>query len=126
MPIKISPALKRAYHLNYIASPDTRMKLRVRGQCAWAIKSGKLTRLPCESCGATKSEAHHEDYSKPLEVKWLCRKCHGAAHRKSHCIHGHALTDDNVFTAPGVRQCRTCGRERCQRRYRQQNKQPQL
>lgn len=34
----------------------------------------------CESCGEAKPlDGHHEDYSKPLEVVWLCRPCHHAA-----------------------------------------------
>lgn len=47
-----------------------------------AIRSGKIIRLPCEVCGNKKSEGHHFDYSKPLEVRWLCRKHHGEVHRK--------------------------------------------
>lgn len=36
----------------------------------------------CEKCKAVaKTEGHHTDYSKPLEVAWLCRKCHRAEHR---------------------------------------------
>jgi hypothetical protein len=31
---------------------------------------------PCVACDSEKSEMHHEDYSKPLEVWWLCRKHH--------------------------------------------------
>lgn len=38
------------------------------------IRYGKLVRLPCERCGG-KAEARHEDYSKPREVRWLCRPC---------------------------------------------------
>ena len=36
-----------------------------------AIRDGKLTREPCEVCGA-KAQAHHGDYSKPLDARWLC------------------------------------------------------
>lgn len=42
----------------------------------------KLERQPCQVCGAQKSEAHHPDYSKPLEVIWFCHKHHSEAHRK--------------------------------------------
>lgn len=45
-----------------------------------AIIRGEVTRRPCEQCGAAKVDAHHDDYSKPLEVRWLCRKHHIAHH----------------------------------------------
>lgn len=51
-------------------------------QVLYAIRSGRLKRLPCEVCGSSKSESHHDDYSKPLSVRWLCH-----AH---HCEHEHA------------------------------------
>lgn len=42
-----------------------------------AVRDGRLTRLPCEECGATdRVQAHHEDYSRPLDVRWLCFKHH--------------------------------------------------
>lgn len=47
-----------------------------------AIRDGRLTRMPCEICGSEKSEAHHDDYTKPLEVRWLCRKHHLEHHGK--------------------------------------------
>lgn len=46
-----------------------------------ATESGRLTRMPCEVCGKRKSEAHHDDYSRPLDVRWLCRKHHMAHHK---------------------------------------------
>ena len=47
-----------------------------------AIRAGKLVRKPCEKCSSTKNiHAHHEDYSKPLDVRWLCAACHGKEHR---------------------------------------------
>lgn len=45
-----------------------------------AIRQGKIKRLSCEMCGETKSHGHHEDYSKPLEVVWLCMKHHLMTH----------------------------------------------
>jgi hypothetical protein len=51
-----------------------------------ALKSGKLKKKTCEhkGCSIKKTEAHHEDYSKPLEVTWLCKKHHGSVHRTFH------------------------------------------
>lgn len=41
------------------------------------IREGELVRQPCEVCGIDKTiEAHHDDYYRPLEVRWLCRKHH--------------------------------------------------
>lgn len=46
-----------------------------------AIRDGKLIRSPCEKCGNQKVDAHHDDYEKPLNVRWLCRKCHAQHHK---------------------------------------------
>ena len=45
-----------------------------------AVKSGRLIRQPCTYCQATAVQAHHEDYSKPLDVIWVCRSCHDKRH----------------------------------------------
>lgn len=47
-----------------------------------ALRSGTLIRKPCVECGSATSEAHHDDYSKPLDVMWLCPKHHAARHRE--------------------------------------------
>jgi hypothetical protein len=53
---------------------------------SFAVTAGELVRQPCERCGATESadggpiNGHHEDYDKPLEVIWLCRRCHARRH----------------------------------------------
>lgn len=47
-----------------------------------AIRNGKLTPEKCWWCGSEEHiHAHHEDYTKPLEIMWLCRDCHGRRHR---------------------------------------------
>lgn len=52
-----------------------------------AIRDGKLIKKHCEVCSAIRVEAHHEDYSKPLDVVWLCKKHHTDRH-----IHLNAMT----------------------------------
>ena len=46
-----------------------------------ALLSGNLTRQPCSVCGSVKRiHAHHDDYSKPLDVIWLCPVHHRERH----------------------------------------------
>lgn len=46
------------------------------------IKMGRMKRGQCSVCGSDRNiDAHHADYSKPLDVTWLCRSCHFLEHR---------------------------------------------
>lgn len=47
---------------------------------ARALRAGTVLKQPCVICGETKSDAHHEDYTKPLDVIWFCRKHHAEHH----------------------------------------------
>lgn len=47
-----------------------------------AVRKGVLVRLPCQVCGKTPTHGHHEDYSRPLDVIWLCHKHHKAIHSR--------------------------------------------
>lgn len=68
----------------YRADPDLRIRHHARWITARAIASGKLVRGACEVCGARRAvEAHHDDYYKPLSVRWLCRKHHRELHAKA-------------------------------------------
>lgn len=61
--------------------PNLKLKHSVRTFTNSAIKAGILTRQPCEICGAIeKIEAHHDDYTKPLDVRWLCKLHHDEHH----------------------------------------------
>ena len=46
-----------------------------------ALRDGKIGKGPCAICAAEKNiHAHHNDYSKPLDVIWLCARCHHRTH----------------------------------------------
>jgi len=49
---------------------------KVRGIFHNEVKSGRIKRQPCVHCGSLKSQGHHPDYSKPLEVIWVCSAHH--------------------------------------------------
>lgn len=63
-------------------------KYRAKAKAEGKIKARYMARYylkkkPCEACGNPKSQAHHHDYSKPLEVTWLC-STHHAEHHHAH------------------------------------------
>jgi len=60
---------------------EERFKRRVRGLARYAVRKGRLVQEPCEVCGEMKVEGHHDDYAKPLEVRWLCRYHHDEHHK---------------------------------------------
>lgn len=40
-----------------------------------AIRKGLIQRGPCEVCGTTENvDGHHDDYDRPMAVRWLCRR----------------------------------------------------
>lgn len=59
------------------------LKKRAHSVIKRALKSGRIVRPSlCERCAspARTLHAHHVDYSKPYDVKWLCVKCHNLQH----------------------------------------------
>jgi hypothetical protein len=55
-------------------------KRNAKDQACRACKNGLIKRGKCEICGSEEVVKHHDDYSKPLEIRWLCRKHHGEYH----------------------------------------------
>jgi hypothetical protein len=54
-----------------------------------AIRDGKVARVGnCSFCGSTKNiQGHHDDYTKPLDVRWLCALCHKRWHKHNKPIY---------------------------------------
>jgi predicted DNA-binding protein YlxM (UPF0122 family) len=72
-----------------------------------ALRDGTVTRMyACENCGDSgafrdgrnKVQAHHDDYNKPLAVRWLCQKCHHKWHKEN-----RAKEKDVLPTSPTLR-----------------------
>lgn len=71
---------RRGYH-NWLYRQRHREKHQARMAVYEAVRDGRMTRGPCEVCGTTEDvHGHHDDYSKRLEVRWICRSCHHDLH----------------------------------------------
>lgn len=75
-------AYQRRYMKSYVPRVPQQEKKKCRAYAQKRLKGGKIIRKPCEKCGDPKAEMHHEDYNKPLDVNWLCRKCHLELHEQ--------------------------------------------
>lgn len=65
------------------------IKNRCRMLVNYALKVGQLIKQPCEVCRSKSSvHAHHDDYSKPLDIRWMCCICHNAWHKNNTPING--------------------------------------
>lgn len=75
-------AERREYFLKYQKEYKQKNpeKIKARLLVKEAIKKGILPKQPCVECGDVNSKGHHPNYSKPLEVVWLCQKHHQRVH----------------------------------------------
>ena len=81
---------RRAYCTAY--RRKNRDKTLAHAMVKAAVMLGVLVRRPCEVCGAHPGEggqriyAHHEDYARPLKVRWLCARHHMQVHAGIICL----------------------------------------
>lgn len=59
------------------------VKRRAHHVVEYAKRRGVIVKpTACQACGTSSGpiHAHHDDYAKPLEIQWLCARCHGRRH----------------------------------------------
>ena len=81
-------AYARAHRPRHADLPEEqRLRAVARAYANVYQKRGKLVPQPCESCSAPGVQKHHDDYNRPLEVRWFCRKCHLDLHLGGKTLH---------------------------------------
>jgi hypothetical protein len=76
-------AYMRAWRRTHRLTGEARRRDLARHYAGVYLRRGKIARGPCRACGAPVAEMHHADYSRPLDVTWLCRPCHRRFHVES-------------------------------------------
>jgi len=72
----------KLYRLN---NPE---RIETNKLCYYAVSTSKIVKQPCIICHNTKAEGHHFDYTRPLDVMWLCRKHHKQTHNGVNLFEG--------------------------------------
>lgn len=84
---KLKGKHKRAYYLK-VADAVRKwrnrnpLKVKAHRKVFVEIRAGRIEKFPCEVCGDDIVHAHHDDYNKPLIIRWFCSKHHGILSRK--------------------------------------------
>lgn len=82
--IAANPERAREQARRYRERADTKVKRDARLALNNAIRRGEIQRQPCEVCGTElRVHGHHDDYTKPLDVRWLCVAHHMAVHAEA-------------------------------------------
>lgn len=75
-------AYMRRWRRTHPLTPAQRFKDNARSYAGVYERRGKLLKPgKCGRCGGPEPQKHHADYTKPLEVEWVCRPCHLAIHK---------------------------------------------
>ena len=86
-----------------------------------AVRTGKLLKpSKCSCCNLEKKvQAHHEDYTKPLEIIWLCSACHSKLHKKKRIENGFQYKPQKQYIRKGYNNKRKSKPYKKDQRYTQ-------
>ena len=74
------PEEQNSFGTGYTPEERERRK-KAREKLNHYLRDNHIERQLCEVCGNPDTEAHHDDYSKPLEIRWLCFEYHREWHK---------------------------------------------
>lgn len=75
-------AYMREWRKTHKLTGDAKIRDIARHYAGTYLRRGLIEKKPCLWCSSENSQMHHEDYSFPLKVEWLCRPCHLAHHQR--------------------------------------------
>lgn len=117
-----NPEAVKAMHERWRKNNQDRIVMAARARTAVyeAVKKGTLVRpSTCSSCGraSDRIEAAHHDYTKPLNVRWLCVPCH----RQWDSVEPKTLAveKEGAVARSGRKPCTDCGERSPQGRHAQ-------
>lgn len=111
--------ITRSEYIAYWRSKNP-LKIRAHRAVFVAMRNGTLEKKNC-FCGE-KAQAHHEDYSRPLDVKWLCKKHHAIADKKRRIENNEKQQHSTIHT--WIHQHRNRVIEKKQRQTKKQQVRP--
>lgn len=102
------------------------LRSREKHRCRWYVTQARKRKLdpllpkPCAVCGNKITESHHENYSRPFDIIWLCKKHHNQS--RPHSLRGAAIQPPKTTTGaprkiPGLLRFKS-GSPEYQREYR--------
>ena len=77
---QIHAKLMRKWRRTHPLTIEQRRRDIARSYAGVYLRRGKIKRSPCSQCHEPGQHMHHEDYSRPLNIEWLCKRCHKRIH----------------------------------------------
>jgi hypothetical protein len=92
-------AYQRQWRKTHPLTKAQRRKDNTRSYANAYQRRGVLVVDPCWACGAPNAEKHHPNYDQPLNVVWLCRKCHLGLHAMLRAVSPKHAPDESAVAA---------------------------